>query len=116
MNGCTQLISIATPELVPLIEQCDYTKAYSLLKTVIEDQIGKIDAVILGCTHYTVFREQIINEFGVSVLSQDEIIPAKLIEYLQKHPEVTQKLTQGNSMNIFLTEEIEVGTPANRGK
>ncbi len=48
------LIPIPAPGLVELIEsgQADSPEAVALLQDLLKDHIGKLDALVLGCTHY----------------------------------------------------------------
>lgn len=90
------LQSHATPELVPLIEDGKVKDAFACVRPVLENHIESGgDGVILGCTHYTILKDLIRDAYGDSlmVISQDEIIPKKLKLYLEKHTEITTKLT-----------------------
>jgi len=85
-----ELQQVATPLLVPLIENGG--EAY--LKPALEQYLKAFDldvleSLILGCTHYPRLKGLVKECVGanVSVLSQDEIIPAKLESYLERHPE-----------------------------
>jgi glutamate racemase len=102
-----QLDSTAMPVLVPYIENGDIENAHLKVAEVIASGKGDIDTVILGCTHYTVLKDFIRKKFNLRVISQDEIIPKKLQTYLEKHTEIQSRLTQGGSLEIFLSEETE---------
>lgn len=99
--------SIATPELVPLIESGKYDDAYQVIDSVIQPRIGKADTIVLGCTHYTTLKKHIREKFKIQVISQDEIIPDKLKEYLQRHPEIETKLSREHRLEIVLSKENE---------
>src|SRR3989344_4194018 len=43
----------------------------------------------------------------IKIISQDEIIPAKLKEYLAHHPEIAEKLSKGRSVKIFATDKTQ---------
>ena len=101
-----ELVSVATPDLVPLIEAGEFETAFSNALEAIE-QTGEKDGVILGCTHYTVLGPGLIKHFqskSVAIFSQDKIIPTKLKSYLENHPEIEIKLTRGGQRNIHLTD------------
>ena len=107
-----KLHSCASPELVPLIESNKYTEALRVAKSAIaekESEVGEVDGVILGCTHYTVFKDELREMFKdkIKIFSQDEIIPEKLKLYLGMHRELEIKMTRGGERNIFLTEHRE---------
>ena len=121
------LHAIATPELVPLIEQGQSEEAAKLAISTIESALesdGPFDVVILGCTHYTKLKDALRTHFdgaakprqtlnlnpnpsslNLSILSQDEIIPAKVSDYLARHPEIETKLRKSSnaSRDIILT-------------
>lgn len=115
-----QLLSIATPELVPLIESGKSEEAATLAKEIIEREInraGEIDTVILGCTHYAKIKDDLRRHWGggfaaaptstlnpkLSFLSQDEIIPEKLAQYLNNHPEIESRLSRSSTRTIHLS-------------
>lgn len=100
------LQAAATPELVPLIELGEIDVAAKSAITRIETEGGESEVVILGCTHYTQIKGQLRNYFGESkiILSQDEIIPEKIQEYLKLHPEVTSRLSTTGKRDIHLTK------------
>jgi glutamate racemase len=101
---------LATPSLVPLIESGKCSEATDDLISLIEDKVGEIDTLILGCTHYTLLKEQIRKYFGsrLKVISQDEIIPEKLKLYLERHPEIENKLSRSKAITITLSRENEM--------
>lgn len=92
-ESTVRLATIAVPTLVPLIEAGDIEAAVQVCISVIDTQRAQaqgVDAVVLGCTHYTVFKEALRTHYGTAlqVISQDEIIPDKLKAYLEAHPEL----------------------------
>lgn len=101
-----ELIQVATPKLVPMIEEGNLTDAYLDALKVIAEQEG-IEGVILGCTHYTLLTNKLREDEkmkNICIYSQDEIIPTKLKLYLDRHPEIKTKLSRGGERNIHLTD------------
>lgn len=102
------LHTVATPGLVPLIEGQRHTEALGIAATAIENQIiehRNISTVILGCTHYTLLKSDLEQQFPtLNFISQDEVIPEKLKNYLKAHNEIKDRLSAGKSRNIILTE------------
>ena len=101
-NGNVALSQLATPELVPLIEN-------NLLDDAATEAIKKIEreteVVVLGCTHYTEIKEPLRRHFKEKqIISQDEVIPKKLKTYLDNHAEIVEQLTTMGSRSIYLTE------------
>jgi glutamate racemase len=99
------LTSVATPELVPLIEMGLIDDAYNQVLATVA-RVGEVDGLILGCTHYSLLGKKLKDNFGgkVTVFSQDEIIPSKLEKYLDAHVEIKSKLSNTGKRNIFLTD------------
>lgn len=94
----------ATPELVPLIELGEAPAALESLVATIKG-VGEVDGVILGCTHYSVLKNGLRAAFPtLCIISQDEIIPRKLAEYLERHQEIKSQLSQGSTRNVYLTD------------
>jgi glutamate racemase len=98
------LMSVPTPELVPLIESGRMDEAYAVLDNHLVPRIGEIDTLILGCTHYTALKGYARTKYGgLRIISQDEIIPKKLEAYLRKHLEINSRLTRGATLAHIVT-------------
>ena len=65
-----------------------------------------IDCLILGCTHYPIIKEEIRKKLDnqILVMSQDEIIPAKLQDYLLRHPEIKSLLSKKSCYQFQVTD------------
>ena len=86
----TTVVSLATPLLVPMIEEGfifdDISNA--IIRTYLSDvRLQQITALILGCTHYPIIRNQISKffNFDVEVVDSARIVAARLKETLEKH-------------------------------
>lgn len=106
------LYGVPMPGLVPLIESGKNDEAQKLAKEAIdagEGRVGEVDTVVLGCTHYTKLKEGLRAHYGsrIRFISQDELIPKKLTNYLARHKEIETKLTKGGTRVIKLTENRE---------
>lgn len=107
LNPDVEVFQQATPLLVPLIEN----NVLKYVEPILDDYLSpllqaNIDTLVLGCTHYPLLKDIIRSKVGsVKVISQDEIIPAKLRGYLQRHPEIDEKLSK-NATRTFLTTDI----------
>ncbi len=96
-----------TPLLVPLIEYHGEKYMDQVLKDYLEPLIEKgLDSLILGCTHYIAIKDRVrdITNHRVRVLSQDEIIPPKLRDYLMRHPEMEERLSKNGQFEIYATD------------
>lgn len=96
-----------TPLLVPLIEN----QGDKYMDLVLGDYLNPLidqglDSLILGCTHYIEIKDKVreLTRHRVRVLSQDEIIPPKLKDYLARHPEMEERLSQNGTFEIFATD------------
>ena len=90
LNPSISLIQKATPLLVPMIENDGMPFIEDVLRHYLAPlQEEGIECLILGCTHYIFLKDHIRRILGpkVAILAQDEIIPAKLSQYLVRHPE-----------------------------
>jgi glutamate racemase len=93
------------PLLVPLIENGGEQWAPPIIKSYLEPLAG-CDTIILGCTHYPYFKDIIRDQVGegVTVISQDELVPAKLADYLKRHSELEQRLSQNRTRRYQVTD------------
>lgn len=75
----TNVIEVACPKLVPLIEEKNEEMLDKVIKEYLID-IDKIDAIILGCTHYPLIKKQIeknINK-NIDIIELGEILARKI--------------------------------------
>lgn len=99
----------ACPMWVPLVENNEHESAgadYFVQKNInnLFEKSGKIDTVILGCTHYPLLYNK-IHKFvpeGIQIISQGEIVAKSLASYLDRHPEI-EKLCSKNGKQAFYT-------------
>lgn len=108
LNSRTRVFQNPAPMLVPLLEEGDNTLSEPFLLKYLKPLMNKkIDALVLGCTHYPILKKEIKKIIGedVKIISQDEIVPKKLKEYLEQHKEITDKLSRNRSMKILVTDK-----------
>ncbi len=86
----TTVVSMATPLLVPMIEEGfifdDISNA--IIRTYLSNEVlSGIEALILGCTHYPIIRNQIskIFNFNIEVVDSARIVSLILRETLEKN-------------------------------
>ncbi|MDR2099032.1 MAG: glutamate racemase [Rickettsiales bacterium] len=106
LDGAIELFGVEAPLLVPLVENCGDRFAHPIIESYLETFRGKdIDALILGCTHYPHYKDMIRGLMpGVDVISQDEIIPASLADYLSRHPEIERGLSKDGNRSFAVTD------------
>ena len=102
-----QIFQKATPLLVPLIEHDGLVWAEDILRSYLEPLIiNDIECLILGCTHYPFLKPVLkkIMRQDMCLLSQDDFIPRKLIDYLNRHPEYAEKMSYTGKESFFVTD------------
>lgn len=104
----------ACPMWVPLVENFEFDSpgADYFVKKRIEGILRldpKIDTLILGCTHYPLLMNKILKYTppGVRIVPQGEYVAASLQQYLERHDELRQKLSQGGTCKYLTTESTE---------
>lgn len=104
----------ACPMWVPLIENneadspgADYFVQKRIGNLLAHD--GRIDTLILGCTHYPLLMPKILKYTppGIRVLPQGEYVARSLRTYLQRHPEVDALCTRHGSCSYLSTEAAD---------
>ncbi len=100
------IIQRATPLLVPIIENGALKFADIILKEYLKPFKNKIDTLILGCTHYPILKKEIQKIVGnkVKVIAQNDLIGAKLKDYLVRHPEIEKLLNKKSKNKFFVTD------------
>lgn len=107
LNKNAKIFQSAAPMLVPLAEEGEEKNALPFIKKYLQPFLNKkLNALVLGCTHYPIFKNQIkkLLPKNVKIISQDEIIPKKLKNYFLRHPEVEKKLSRGKIARILVTD------------
>lgn len=102
-----QIIGKATPLLVPLVENNGIPYAEPVLCDYLAPLLEQnIDSLILGCTHYPLFKPLLAKLLpaGVDIISQDDVVPPKLADYLRRHPEIDGNLAQNGKIRACLTD------------
>lgn len=101
----------ACPMWVPLVENNEYDSSgadYFIKKHLenIFSASGKIDTLLLACTHYPLLEKKIREHLpkGVNLLSQGSIVASSLADYLIRHPEMNERCSR-NSRRIFYTTD-----------
>lgn len=102
---------IACPLWVPIIEnnEADGPGADYFVKKRLDALMRtdpKIDAIILGCTHYPILMPKILKyvQPGVRIVPQGEYVADSLKNYLKRHPEIDCNCTKNGTARYFTTE------------
>jgi glutamate racemase len=104
----------ACPMWVPLVENGElgsegarYFVRKDLQALLSRDPL--IDQLVLGCTHYPLLLDLIRSELpaGVNLLNQAAVVAEKTREYLEKHPEMEDRLSKSGRVSFLTTDTIE---------
>ena len=103
INPNLSIEKLATPELVPAIEGNNFILAEKLVKNYASKFVN-MDSLILGCTHYPLLK-QYFRRFlpTVNVISQDELMGAKLKDYLNRHLEIDICLSRNREYKFMVS-------------
>lgn len=106
INPLIKAYQRAAPTLVPLIESNQIHNIEPIINMYLTPLLKKnIDSLILGCTHYSLIKDKIkklVNN-NVQIVSQDEFIADKLMNYLKRHSEISEKLSQNHMREFCVT-------------
>lgn len=102
----------ACPLWVPLVENGEHDQpgADYFVKKYLDQVLaksGEIDTLLLACTHYPLLQEKIGAYLPkhIKVVPQGDIVAASLKDYLDRHPEMEQKLTREGTRQFFTTSD-----------
>lgn len=102
LNPKIKIFQNPAPMLVSLAEEGEMKNVIPFIKKYLKPFWNKkLDALVLGCTHYPIFKKEIkkLLPKNIKIISQDEIIPKKLKDYLKRHPEIERLLTKQQTPN-----------------
>ena len=124
------IVQQACPMWVPLIEAGEHNSPGAkyfvgeyLRQILAQDPL--IDTLVLGCTHYPLLKEKIDewlayrHEVGatqfpkpvdtpqITTIAQGELEAASLRDYLSRHPEYRDQLSQGGTCTYLTTENAD---------
>ncbi|MFZ5430203.1 MAG: glutamate racemase [Bacteroidota bacterium] len=108
-------VQYACPMWVPLVENneldnpgTDYFVRKDIDALLLQDP--GIDTVILGCTHYPLLMNTIRKYIpeNLNVINQGPVVAESLADYLNRHPEMDQRITKNGSVRYLTTENTEI--------
>ncbi len=103
IDPVVQVVSLATPRLVPAIEKNDFKGAEKAI-TEYAKTFQNIPALILGCTHYPLVKDLFQKHLlHTRLVSQDELIGEKLADYLGRHTEIESQLSHEKTRQFFVS-------------
>lgn len=126
LESAITLHSLATPLLAPMVEEGFFNNAVStsIINNYLQDKsLEGIEALILGCTHYPLIKEQIADFYQqkVSILDSSGIVAQHLKAYLEANNLLSQERSMEHkfyvsdytrsfveSTKIFFQTEVEL--------
>ena len=104
----------ACPMWVPLIENNEHQNpgADYFVQKHLQNILAKekdIDVLLLACTHYPLLINKIQQKLpaGITILSQGEIVAQSLAHYLERHPEIEQRISRNEQRTYYTTDSTE---------
>ena len=107
INSSILIHQAATPLLVSLIENGGEKWISDVLHHYLDPLLAQdIECLILGCTHYPAVKDQVRSIIGqkIDLISQDDIIPGKLIDYLDRHPKYKDQIGHSGLSEFFVSD------------
>lgn len=102
------------PLWVPLVENREFDTPgadYFVEKYVdlLLHRDPRIDTTLLGCTHYPLLLQKIRKYMPahINIITQGDIVANSLKDYLQRHPEMSARVSRGGSVRYLTTESAE---------
>ena len=118
---CTKVLAVtqqACPMWVPLIEAGEHDKpgADYFVDVYLREILAKdpqIDTLVLGCTHYPLLAAKISRQLSaishqpIQIISQGALVADSLGDYLTRHPEYREQLSQNGTCHYLTTENAD---------
>jgi glutamate racemase len=101
----------ACPMWVPLVENNEHEGpgADYFVQKYLDALLAKapdMDTLVLGCTHYPLLINKITQYLptGIQVVQQGPIVAERLVDYLQRHPDMEARCSKNGQTAYFTTE------------
>lgn len=113
-NVKKNIYEIKTPDFVPLIEGNDKKKLVNTIDNYLSKYKNKIDALVLGCTHYPLIKENINSYFDnkIPLLDMSELLLDKLknnnISSIDVYFSKLNKTIINNTKNILNISNLSI--------
>ncbi len=109
INPNLEVFEIAAPLLVPLIEAGEEQSESA--KLLVKEYVAKlpqdIDALILGCTHYSFLIDEFHSVFKGRVIAEGKVVAERLQDYLSRHSDIEVSLERGSKREFYTTDATE---------
>jgi glutamate racemase len=109
LDPTVQVFQQACPLLVPLIEEGEQDwegTAMILRRYLTSIQQAGVDTLILGCTHYSILKDRVaaLMGNGARLICSGQVTATKLVDYLNRHPEIEAQLSRGRTRRYLTTD------------
>lgn len=109
-----QVYQQACPMWVSLVENNEHQSEHAdfFIKKDLDELLAKspdIDTILLGCTHYPLLIDKIRKYVPahISIVPQGDIVANSFADYLNRHPEIEEKITKGGTTQFYTTDDTE---------
>ena len=108
LNDKIVVQEIWAPELVPLIEKWEFKDSSfeNILKNYLDKFDSDIEAIVLGCTHYSLIKDQIKNISNKQIIDPSYDSAIKFREYLKRHLKIKNSLSLWWKTIFYTTWDI----------
>ena len=107
INPDLNVFSLATPALVPAIENGDFSLAEKEVARYAE-KLKHLPVLILGCTHYPIIKNLFQKYLPqTKIIAQTELMGEKLADYLKRHDEIETQLTRNQTRRFFVSKKTD---------
>ena len=98
------VMTMATPALVPAIEKGDFDLAEKEVAKYSE-KLKHLPVLILGCTHYPIIKDLFQKYLpNTCIIAQTELMGEKLSYYLKRHTEIETKLSRKGTRQFIVSQ------------
>ncbi|MBD2767716.1 glutamate racemase [Hymenobacter sp. BT664] len=109
LDAAVDLRSLATPLLVPMIEEGFFRNAISdeiIAAYLSQAALADIEALVLACTHYPLIKEQIARYYQgrVDVLDASDVVAADVEAYLSTHSLLAPVATSPPAHQFYVSD------------
>ena len=109
LNANAKIYSIASPLLVPLVEEGWLKKpetARVVKKYLHPLKVRQIDTLILGCNHYVLLKSIIQRKVGkkVQLIDPASAVTDTLVEFFGERPEVNDRLGKNQILRLVFSD------------
>lgn len=109
-----QVVQKACPMWVPLVENMDFEHPGGdyFIQRDLDELFGQhkdITDLVLACTHYPLLLPfiQKFTPTQVNIIEQGPIVAQSLLNYLQRHPEMMNRISKSGKLNFQTSESAE---------